>query len=67
MPVGAFSRCVPWDRYPLLLFASDQNPLDLVEAHLVAPPVIESDKPVASHRQSFSNRAGFVAVYLTVC
>jgi hypothetical protein len=27
-------------RYPFLLFASDQYPFDLIEAHLVAPPVL---------------------------
>src|ERR1017187_7372142 len=47
MPVGAFSRCVPWGRYPLYLFASDQYPFDLIEAHLVAPPVIELRRPGA--------------------
>src|ERR1035437_3642026 len=45
MPVGAFSRRVPWGRYPLLLFASDHNPLDLIERDLVAAPVIEAGRP----------------------
>src|ERR1035441_756950 len=45
MPVGAFSRCVPWGRYPLLLFASDHNPLDLIERDLIAAPVIEAGSP----------------------
>jgi hypothetical protein len=30
-----------------LLFASDQNPFDLIEAHFVALPVIELRRPDA--------------------
>ena len=41
MPVGAFPWGAMRDRYDLLLPASDQNPLDLVETHLVAAPVVE--------------------------
>jgi hypothetical protein len=45
MPVGAFSRCVPWGRYLLLLFASNHNPLDLIERDLIAAPVTEAGSP----------------------
>src|ERR1035437_7814197 len=45
MPVGAFSRCVPWGRYPLSLFALNHNPLDLIERDLIAAPVIEAGSP----------------------
>jgi hypothetical protein len=45
MPVGAFSRCVLWGRYPLLLFASNHNPLDLIERDLIAASVIEAGSP----------------------
>ena len=41
-----FSMCSV-GRYPFLLFASDQYPFDLIEAHLVAPPVVKLRRPGA--------------------
>ena len=45
MPVGAFSLGAKWGRYTLLLYASDQNSLDLVEAHLITSSVVEPRRP----------------------
>jgi hypothetical protein len=49
-----------WGRYPLLLHVSDQDSLDLTEAHLITSAVVELRRPGAGmvrHGRGFLQRA----------
>jgi len=60
-----FSRGGLWGRYLLLVFASDQNSLYLIERHLVAPPVVElrgARAGVVGHGSGLLQRAAVLEV-----
>ena len=66
MPVDAFSRSAMWGRYPFLLPASNQDPLHLVETHLVAPAVVElggASAGVVGHGRGLFERAAVLGVW----
>jgi hypothetical protein len=65
MPVGAFPLGAMWGRYTLLLHVSDQNSLDLVEAHLITSSVVELRRPGAGmvrHGRGLFQRATILQI-----